>query len=707
MKTNFTLIVLILLVMIAGCTQTGKKMNYPTTKKVVQVDDYFGTKVEDPYRWLEDDTSAETRAWVIEQQKFTEDFLSKIPFREKIRNRYKEILNYPKYFSGMKVGEYILYSRNDGLQNQSVWYIQQGLDGEPKVLIDPNELSADGSVSVGLDGFSNDKKYMAWHINKAGSDWQTMYVTELATLKQLPDRLNWIKFGGAAWKGNGFYYSRYDKPAPGTELTSKNEYQKVFYHRLGDPQEKDQLIYEDRQNPLMYIYPAVTEDERFLFIYKSQGTDGVELWYQDLAKGMKDFRLVFPGFDLNYGVINNIGDHILVNTNDGADNYRVILVDPARPEKTGWKDIISEKPEKLESAAMGGGKLFVEYLKDASTKLYQYSPDGRLDHEVILPQIGSASALGGFKDDPFLFYDFSSFTYPPSIFRYDLATGKSEIFKKAEIKVNIDEFETEQVFYPSKDGTKVPMFLVHRKGLKLDGSHPVKLYAYGGFSASSTPYFSNTNIILYENDGVLAIANIRGGGEYGEKWHKGGNLLNKQNCFDDFIAAAEYLIEKKYTTPDLLAINGGSNGGLLVGAVMTQRPELFKVCLPEMGVLDMLRFQKFTVGWGWVKEYGSSDSANHFSYLYKYSPLHNIRDGVKYPATMILTADHDDRVVPAHSFKFAAALQEKQTGPNPVLIRIEINQGHGASGASLGRIIESETDKWAFMFNEMGITPKY
>ncbi len=700
--------ILLFLTGMYSCKQMNTaKMNYPVTKKVTQVDDYFGTKVEDPYRWLENDTSAETKEWALTEQKFTEDYLSKIPFRDKIMKRYKEILNYPKYFGGEKIGDYIIFSKNDGLQNQSVYYIQKGLDGEAKVFMDPNTLSKDGSASVEFDGYSNDKKYIAYHINMGGSDWQTIYVMEIATQKQLPDKLEWIKFGSVAWKGNGFYYSRYDKPAKGTEMTAKNEYQKIFYHKLGDSQEKDQLIYEDKKNPLMYIGSQVTEDERFLFLYKSKGTDGVEVWYKDLAKGQKEFSLVFPGFDLNYGVINNIGDKILVNTNDGAGNYRVILVDPAHPEKQSWKDIVPEKPEKLESASMVGGKLFVGYLKDASTKIYQYAPDGMLDHEVVLPSIGSASSIGGAKEDGFAFYDFSSFTYPPSIFRYDIATGKSEIFRKAEIKVNIDDFETEQVFYPSKDGTKIPMFLVHKKGMKLDGSHPTLLYAYGGFNASSTPYFSNTKVILYENDGIFAMANIRGGGEYGEKWHKAGNLLNKQNCFDDFIAAAEYLIEKKYTSKEKLAINGGSNGGLLVGAVMTQRPDLFRVCLPEVGVMDMLRFQKFTVGWGWTVEYGTSDSAKYFSYLYKYSPLHNIKDGVEYPATLILTADHDDRVVPAHSFKFAATLQEKQKGPNPTLIRIEINQGHGASGASLARIIESETDKWAFMFYNMGITPIY
>jgi prolyl oligopeptidase len=640
------------------------------------------------------------------EQDFTESYLSKIPFREKIMNRYKELLNYDKFFGAFKAGEYIIYTKQEGLQNQSVYYVQKGLDGEPKVLIDPNKLSDDGSVSVGLDGISNDKKYIAYHINKGGSDWQTMYIMEIATQKKLEDQLDWLKFGGAAWKGAGFYYSRYDKPAPGTELSAKNEYQKVYYHKLGDKQEQDVLIFEDKAHPQLYFGAQVTEDESCLLIYKSPGTDGTEVLYKNLANGQKDFKLLFKGYEFNYSILNNTGEKLLVNTNDGAGNYRVILVDPKNPEKKNWKDIIPEKPEKLESASTGGGKLFASYLKDASTRIYQFNLDGTSEKEVPLPAIGSASGIGGYNNETVAFYDFSSFTYPPCIYKYDIATGTSEVFKKSTPKANIDDFEGEQVFYTSKDGTKIPMFLVHKKGIKLDGSHPTLLYAYGGFSASSTPYFSNSKMILYENDGVFAMPNIRGGGEYGEKWHKGGNLLNKQNCFDDFIAAAEYLIEKKYTSKEKLAINGGSNGGLLVGAVMTQRPDLFKVAIPEVGVMDMLRFQKFTVGWGWTVEYGSSDSLKYFPYLFNYSPLHNLRDSVEYPATLVLTADRDDRVVPAHSFKFIATLQEKQQGPNPVLIRIEINQGHGASGASLARVIESETDKWAFMFYNMGIEPK-
>ncbi|MCX6307057.1 MAG: prolyl oligopeptidase family serine peptidase [Bacteroidetes bacterium] len=693
------------LLVFSQCKSPDTRLSYPTTKKGTQSDTYFGTVVADPYRWLENDTSAETKEWVKTEQGFTENYLSKIPFRETIKNRYKELLNYDKFFGAFKVGDYIIFTKQEGLQNQSVYYIQKGPEGEAKVLIDPNKLSDDGSVSVALDQVSNDKKYLTYHVNKGGSDWQTMYIMEIATQKKMDDQLDWIKFGGAAWQGPGFYYSRYNKPAPGTELSAKSEFQKIYYHKVGDKQEQDKLVFEDKAHPQMYYNPEVTEDEKYLFVIKSPGTDGAEIIYRNLTNGQKDFKLLFKGFEYNYDIINNVGDKLLAYTNDGAGNYRVIEVDPNNPDKKLWKEIIPEKPEKLESASTLGGKLFVSYLKDASTKTYQYKTDGTFEHEVPLPAIGSASGIGGYNSDTYAFYDFSSFTYPPGIYRYDIATGKSVVFRKSTPKANVDDFETEQVFYTSKDGTKIPMFLVHKKGIKADGSHPTLLYAYGGFGVSSTPYFSNSKIILYENDGIFAMPNIRGGGEYGEKWHKGGNLLNKQNGFDDFIAAAEYLIDQKYTTRDKLAINGGSNGGLLVGAVMTQRPDLFKVAIPEVGVMDMLRFQKFTVGWGWSVEYGSSDSAKYFPVLYKYSPLHNIRKDVEYPATLVMTADHDDRVVPAHSFKFISTLQENQKGTNPVLIRIEINQGHGASGASLSKVIESETDKWSFMFYNMGIEP--
>jgi prolyl oligopeptidase len=706
MKLTLKLLVLGSFGFAASGYAQSNHLSYPATRSVTQVDDYFGTKVSDPYRWLENDTSAETKVWVKTEQKFTADYLDKIPFRDKIKARYKEIMNYPKYFSLAKVGDYIIFAKNDGLQNQEAYYIQKGLKGTPEVFLDPNKLSTDGSISVGIDGFSNNKKYVAYHTNKGGSDWQTIHVMDIATHKTLSDELNWIKFGGSAWQGNGFYYSGYDKPAKGTELTVKNEYQKIYYHKLGDKQENDKLIYEDKDHPQMYIVSQVTEDERYLFIYKSKGGDATEIYYKNLVNGQKDFKPLLVGFDFAYSIIDNTGSKVLVYTNNGAGNFRVISVNIDHPEKKNWKTIIPEKAEKLDAATTAGGKLFTSYLKDASSRIYKYTTGGKLIGQVKLPVIGTASAISGFKNDTTTLYDFASFTYAPSIFLYNIKTGTSTVFKKAHAKINTDDYETEQVFYPSKDGTKIPMFIIHKKGLKLDGSHPTLLYAYGGFNVSTTPYFSTSSYILLENNGVYAIANIRGGGEYGEKWHKGGNLLNKQNVFDDFIAAGEYLVAKGYTSKDRLAINGGSNGGLLIGAVMTQRPDLCKVAIPEVGVMDMLRFQKFTVGWGWIAEFGSSDSAKYFNYLYKYSPLHNIKP-VEYPATLVITADHDDRVVPAHSFKFTATLQEKQKGDNPILIRIETDQGHGASGSSLSKIIEEYTDKYAFMFYSMGITPKY
>ncbi|MBS1600530.1 MAG: S9 family peptidase [Bacteroidetes bacterium] len=687
--------------------QENKKIIYPAARKSDQVDDYFGTKVSDPYRWLEDGNSAETKAWVQAEQSVTEKYLSAIPFRNKIREHYKEILNHPKYFGAFQVGEYYFYSKNDGLQNQSVFYFQKGLNGKAEVFLDPNSMSADGSVSVVLDAPSPNKKYIAYHINKGGSDWATTYVMDIENKKKLPDVIEWMKFGGIAWKGDGFYYTGFDKPEKGKELSAKTEFGKVYYHQLGNKQEQDQLIFEDKQHPQMVYVANTTEDERFLILYKYIGTYGTEIWVKNLAHGQQDFTPLIKGFDFNNIVIDDVNDKLLMYTNSGAGNYRVVLVDPDNPQKENWKEIIAEREQKLESASTGGRWLFASYLKDASTRIYQYDLNGVMQHEVKLPGIGSASGISAYHKDTCAFYDFSSFTYAPSIFKYDFISGKTTVFKKSETKIATDNYQTEQVFYTSKDRTKIPMFIVHKKEIKLDGTHPVLLYAYGGFDVSMTPYFSTSIYILLENNGIFALPNIRGGGEYGEKWHRSGELFNKQNVFDDFIAAAEYLIANKYTTKNLLAINGGSNGGLLIGAVMTQRPDLFKVCFPDVGVMDMLRFQKFTVGWAWAVEYGSSDSAIFFPYLYKYSPLHNIKAGVKYPATMISTADHDDRVVPAHSFKFAATLQEKQSGTAPTLIRIETDQGHGASGSSLSKDIESETDKWSFMFYNMGITPVF
>ena len=697
------LLVVLAFIWMPACTKQ-QKITYPVTKKVDQVDDYFGTKVADPYRWLEDDKSAETAKWVEAQNALTFGYLGQIPFREKIRKRLTEIFNYPRYSSPMRVGEYYFFYKNDGLQNQSVIYIQKGLEGQPEVFIDPNKLSPDGTVRAGLISFSNDKKYAAVSRGEAGSDWSEIRVMEIATKKELPDQIQWIKFSGAAWQGHGFYYSGYDQPAPGKELTAKNEFQKVFYHKLGDPQTKDALVYEDKKHSLRYFGLSVSEDEKYAFLNVSQGTSGNELYFKDLAKKNAPFGLLIGGFDFDSGVIDNAGDKFLVQTNADAPNFKVVLIDPKKSAKGNWQVIIPEKSETLNWANAAGGQLFCGYLKDANTKIYQHALDGKLVREIELPALGTAGGFGGWRDDKILFYTFTSFTFPPMIFKFDIASGKSDVFRKSEVKFKPEDYEVKQVFYESKDKTKVPMFIVHKKGLELDGENACLLTGYGGFDISIQPAFSPAQIVLLENGCVFAEANLRGGGEYGETWHKAGMLLNKQNVFDDFIAAAEYLIREKYTSSERLAIEGGSNGGLLVGAAMTQRPDLFKVALPAVGVMDMLRFHKFTVGWGWAVEYGSSDDEKNFKNLYSYSPLHNIKDGAAYPATLVTTADHDDRVVPAHSFKFIATLQEKHKGDNPVLIRIETRSGHGSS--NITKAIDELTDMYSFMFSNTGVKPK-
>lgn len=689
----------------AACQKEAAKLTYPVTKKVDQVDDYFGTKVADPYRWLEDDNAEEVKQWVQAQNAVTFGYLDTISFRPKIKDRLTEIFNYPRYSSPFRAGECYFFTKNDGLQNQSVYYIQKGLDGTPEVFLDPNQLSPDGTVRIGIVGVSTDDRYVALSRSEAGSDWTELRVMEIATKQELPDRVQWVKFSGAAWKGDGFYYSGYDKPAPGEELKAKNEYMKVFYHKLGDPQEKDVIVYEDKAHPLRTVAAGVTEDEKFLFLTISEGTSGNELHYKDLIRKDAKLELVVPGFANDSFPIDVLDGKVLVNTNVDAPNYRVVLIDPKNPAKETWQTVIPEKPEVLSGAAMAGGYLFCDYLKDANSKIFQHKLDGALVREIELPALGSAGGFGGKRDEKVLFYTFTSFTYPPTIYKFDPATGASEVFRKNEVKFNPADYETKQIFYASKDGTKVPMFIVHKKGLILDGKNPTFLTAYGGFNISETPGFSAANIILLENGGVYAKPNLRGGGEYGEVWHKAGMLEKKQNVFDDFIAAAEYLIKEKYTSKERLAIAGGSNGGLLVGAVMTQRPELFRVAFPAVGVMDMLRYHKFTIGWAWAVEYGSSDNAKDFPYLYAYSPLHNFKDGACYPATMVTTADHDDRVVPAHSFKFAATLQEKQACATPVVIRIETRSGHGSS--NLTKAIEDLTDQWSFMFFNMGVKPIY
>lgn len=669
---------------------------YPETKKVDAVDDYFGTKISDPYRWLENDTTAETAAWVEAQNNVTQNYLSQIPFRDKIKDRLTEIWNYEKISAPYRKGEYYFYSKNNGLQNQSVIYYKKGLNGEEKVFLDPNKLSEDGTVSLGGLYFSNNHKYAAYTISRSGSDWNEIYVLDVASASLKQDVIKWVKFSGAAWQGDGFYYSRYDEPKGVSELSNQNQYQKVYYHKLGDDQSKDVLIYEDKAHPLRYFGADVTDDERYLLIYASEGTSGTEILYKDLKNQNSKIEVLLKGFEFNYSVIDNIDNKLLVLMDNGAAKYRVVAIDPKNNKKENWVEIIKEQNELLEGVNKAGGKLYASYLKDASTKIVEYTTSGEKVRDIELPGIGTVAFASASKKDSIVFYSFSNFTTPGTIYQLDIASGKSTLYTKPNFKINTDDYETKQIWFASKDGTKIPMFVVHKKGITLDGNNPLLLYGYGGFNISLTPSFSVSNMSFLEQGGIYAQVTLRGGGEYGEEWHKAGMLEKKQNVFDDFIGAAEFLIKEKYTSSSKLAISGRSNGGLLVGACMTQRPDLFKVALPGVGVLDMLRYHKFTIGWGWAVEYGSSDKKEQFDYLIKYSPLHNVKDSVNYPATLITTADHDDRVVPAHSFKFAATLQAKHKGDNPILIRIDSKAGHGA-GKPTSKIIDEAADIWSFV----------
>ncbi|MCB0675637.1 MAG: S9 family peptidase [Saprospiraceae bacterium] len=689
---------------LAGCQSAADhsdnshmKLQYPATATVDQVDDYFGTQIADPYRWLEVDTAQDVEAWVKEQNEVTFGYLEQIPYREAIRERYEELFNYPKLSSPFQAGDHYFFYKNDGLQNQSVIYVQEGLDGEPEVFIDPNALSKEGTVAINLIGISDDNRYVAYSRQDAGSDWQEIHVMEIATKQKLPDVLKWVKFSGASWWKDGFFYSRYPEPAKGSEYSGDNKYHSIYYHQLGTPQEQDKLIYRDNDNPNIYHFGGVTEDGRYFVMYKQPGTDGFATLYKDLEQN-GDFVELFAGYSNKSAVVHNIGDHFLVRTDIGAPNYRLVEVDLKNPQKENWKEIIPENKNLLQGVSTGGGKMFASYLENATTRIYQMDYDGNNMKAIQLPGLGSAGGFGGKEEETVLFYSFSSFTYPNTIFKFDVETGESEQFYKAELKFDPQDFVEKQVFYKSKDGTEISMFIVYKKDLELNGQNPTYLYGYGGFNVNLTPFFSTSRIVLLENGGVFAMPNLRGGGEYGEEWHKAGMLLKKQNVFDDFIAAAEYLIDNKYTSSEKLAIAGGSNGGLLVGACMTQRPDLFAVALPAVGVMDMLRYHRFTVGKGWIPEYGCADSSDvDFRNLLAYSPLHNLKEGVEYPATMVTTADHDDRVVPAHSFKFAAQLQRSHAGDNPVIIRIETDAGHGA-GKPTAKIIEEQADMWSFVF---------
>jgi len=680
------------------------QLKYPDTKKENVVDDYNGAKVEDPYRWLEDDNSEQTKAWVKEENKVTLDYLSRIPYRDKVKKRIEEMWNYPKYGAPFQKGDHYYFQKNDGLQNQSVWFAQKGLSGKPEVFIDPNKLSEDGTVSLGGINFSLNGRYAAYTIQKSGSDWQEGYIMDVATKKLIGDRLTWLKFTGFSWKGDeGFYYSRFPEPKDEDQLKGKNTNQQVYYHKVGTAQLEDKLIYEDKDHPLRSAGVGLTEDERFVILGTSEGTSGGEVWVWDMKDpSQTKFSLLIPGFATDPNVIDNAGDKLLVQTNDGAPNFKVVLIDPKNPGKENWKVIIPEQKEALQNVGTGGGYLFASYLKDASTKVYQYTYDGKLVREIKLPGIGSAGGFGTERKYDHFFYTYTSFNYPPTIFKYDIKTGQSTLFRKTEVKFKPEDYEVKQVFVMSKDGTKVPMFLTYKKGVVLNGNNPTLMYGYGGFNIPITPSFSPSIVFFLEQGGVYASVCMRGGSEYGEDWHKAGMLDKKQNVFDDFISAGEWLVNNKYTNSGKLAIQGGSNGGLLIGACMTQRPDLFKVAVPQVGVMDMLRYHKFTIGYAWSVEYGSSDNPDQFKYLYKYSPLHNLKPGVKYPATFITTADHDDRVVPAHSFKFAATLQADNASDNPTLIRVETKAGHGG-GMPTSKRIELATDIWSFVMYNLGM----
>jgi prolyl oligopeptidase len=689
---------------------SAQSLQYPETRTVDHVDTYHGTKVPDPYRWLEDDNSAETAKWVEAQNKVTFAYLEKIPYRAQLLRRLNALYNYAKFSLPSRKGEHYFFSKNDGLQNQSVLYIQKGLEGTPEVLIDPNTWSADGTVRLATFEPSKDGKLAVYGVSRSGSDWQEYNVLDLTTRKPLADKIEWVKVSNVAWRGNGFYYSRYPAPAKGKELSSVNENHQVFYHRIGTPQSQDELVFEDAKNPQRFHTLDTTEDERFAILDVSDrgtGKQGNAVFVQDLSKPGSKFVPLIPAIsDDTYSVLESVRGELLVFTDNNAPNGRIVRIDPARPAPENWKVILPEKSDTIDSVAVAGGKLIATYMKDVASKAYVHNLEGALEHEIDLPGLGSVSGFGGNMDDTSLFYNFTSFTYPTSIFRYDVAARKSALFRAPVIPgLDTNQYETKQVFVTSKDGAKVPMFLVHRKGLVLDGNNPTLMYGYGGFNIATTPGFNSLRIALLEQGFVYASVNMRGGSEYGEAWHDAGTKTKKQNVFDDFIAAAEWLIANKYTSPAKLAAQGGSNGGLLVGAVINQRPELFRVAIPQVGVMDMLRFHKFTIGWNWIADYGSSDNAEEFKALHAYSPLHNIKAGVKYPATLITTADHDDRVVPAHSFKYAATLQKAASKDNPVLIRIETKSGHGASNVT--KQIEATADIYAFIMHNLGVTPKF
>jgi prolyl oligopeptidase len=686
---------------------SAQSLNYPNTRKCDQVDGYHGVKVADPYRWLEDDNSAETAAWVKAENEVTFGYLSKIPYRGQVKHRLEQLYNYTRYTPPIHRGDYYIFSKNDGLQNQNVLYVQKGMDGTPEVLLDPNKFSGDGTTRLGFSETSWDGRYMAYGMSSGGSDWEEARVLEIATKQTLPDDLKWIKVSQIAWAGDGFYYSRYPAPQEGHALSSKNEFHQVYFHKVGTPQSADELVYEDKNNPERFHFAGTTEDGRYAFLIiaaTGTGKKGNSLYFRDSTSTDKKFiPIVSDITDDSFSPVDDVDGKFLIQTDHNAPNGKIVLYDP---KNSSWTDVIPEQPNVIDFAGTVGGQIVISYLKDVASHVYVYSLTGKLENEIKLPGIGTALGFAGNSRDTNLFFAFTSPIYPSTIFRYDISSKETSIYRAPQLPgFNSEDYETKQIFYTSKDGTRIPMFVTHKKGLTLDGKNPTLLYGYGGFNVSETPVFRPLVLGLLEQGFLFASANLRGGAEYGEKWHDAGSKANKQNVFDDFIAAAEWLIANKYTSTEHLAINGGSNGGLLVGAVMNQRPELFRAAVPQVGVMDMLRFQKFTIGWNWISDYGSSDKPDDFKVLYAYSPIHNIRPGAKYPATLITTADHDDRVVPAHSFKYAATLQALASHDKPILIRIETKSGHGASSTT--KAIEITSDVYSFLFYNLGVTPKY
>jgi prolyl oligopeptidase len=684
------------------CLNTYSQISYPETKAVKQVDDYHGVKVEDPYRWLEDDHSAETKAWVESENKTTNQYLSQINYREKVKQRLTELWNYEKMSTIFKKGKLFFSFRNNGLQNQSPFYSQASLLDEPTVVLDPNILSKDGTSSLSGTSISKDGTYLAYGISKAGSDWVEIHVKNIATKEDLKDLIQWVKFSDISWKGNGFYYSRYDAPSDEKAFTQKNEFHKVYYHTLGKNQSEDELVYDDKTHANRNFSAQVTHDESYLVIYGSESTSGQSIVIKDLSNSQNKFASIVTNFDNEYSVVENIGNQFYVFTNYKAPRYRLVKVSLNNPAQDNWEDVLAEQKDLLEGVSFCGNKIISNYLKNVSSKLFVHTITGKLEKEIQLPGICKVNSVNSSRDDGFALYSTVSFTSPEEIYFYDMRAGVSRRIFKPNSSFNSAEYETKQVFYKSKDGTNVSMFMTHKKGITLNGNNPCFVFGYGGFNISYTPEFRIDRAVFLEAGGIYCVPNLRGGGEYGEEWHMNGTKCKKQNVFDDFIAACNYLVENKYTSHEKLAIHGRSNGGLLIGAVMTQRPDIAKVAIPTVGVLDMLRFHLFTIGRAWSVDYGNSESKEEFDCLYKYSPLHNLKKA-NYPSTLILTGDHDDRVVPAHSFKFAATLQKANIGTNPTLIRIDVNAGHGA-GKPTDKQIAEFADMWSFVFFNLGMS---